>query len=241
MTYTPLTQVPGCSKCGRPRKGHPLPYGANCTLALTEESANETTDTPFCGREGPVVPGLHGLLVPAEPVHPAADNATPVPVGQCPRPLDHTTPVTTASPSTITTTITPGAATECALAVLSTRLGQQSEEMARDGGHTEELSHQLNETSNQLTYISKVLDCLISGQTPATTPAAVTVASLPTSGSSFPSLGQAASHPQLSTASSSVNPSASSDHIGRQAALTSHTGFLQMRWDLQDHAQTLTF
>ena len=101
--------------------------------------------------------------------------------------LPPTAPATTASLAATTPTITAasipsGILTECALAALSTRLGQQCEERAKDRHHIEELSQQLTETSYQLAYIKKVLDCLILGQTLAPTAAAVTHASSTPSG-----------------------------------------------------------
>ena len=127
--------------------------------------------------------------------------------------------------------------------MLSTRLGQQGKERAKDRHHIEELSQQLNNTSDQLAYIRKVLDHLVSGQTPAAVTAASRIASgpAPSSGSGHFPLGQAASLPQPSTASGSVKPSISGNHISRHAASANHTHFLWASWDLQDHAQTLAF
>ena len=72
IAYTPLTQAPGCLKCSRPEKDHPLLYGANCMLALPEESANESRDIPACDVEEPVVHILQGL--PALGVPPVAEQ-----------------------------------------------------------------------------------------------------------------------------------------------------------------------
>ena len=99
--------------------------------------------------------------------------------------------------------------TECALAVLSIGHGQQDDERAIDIHCIEELSQQLNKTSDQLAYIRKVLDSFVSGQTPAVVTAASRTASgpAPASGSGCLPQGQATSLPQPSTASGSVNPS----------------------------------
>ena len=58
MSFTPLTHMLGCLKCGRPHKGHPLYYGTKCTLALAKECTDESRDIPAWGMEGPVVPTL---------------------------------------------------------------------------------------------------------------------------------------------------------------------------------------
>ena len=181
--------------------------------------------------------------------------------------LSLTAPATMVSPATTTTTITAGSIpsgvfTECALAALSNRLGQQGKERAKDRYHIEELFQQLTETSDQLAYIRKVLEHLISGQTPAPTATVVTSASstvsrpAPSSGSSclppeqttsLPGIGiPPVSHASLfiaqsSTASGSVNPSISSNHIRGHAASATHTGFLQASWDFPNHALTLAF
>ena len=78
----------------------------------------------------------------------------------------------------------------------------------------------------------------------------------PSSGSGYLPLGQATSLPdtgpllacqaslfiaQPATASGSVNPSISSNHIGRHAASAICTCFSQTNWDLQDNIQTLAF
>ena len=67
VTCTPFIQVPQCSKCGRPRKGHPLPYGNNCVLTLTGESANDSRHTLSCSEEALEVPHLHSQSVPGKP------------------------------------------------------------------------------------------------------------------------------------------------------------------------------
>ena len=154
-----------------------------------------------------------------------------------------TAPATTASPAATTTTMTTGLSMECALAVLSTRFGQHDKERTTERCHIKELSQQLNETSDQLAYIRKVLDSLVSGQTPAAVTAASSTASspAPSSGSGCLPLGQATSLSQPSTASGSVNPSISGNDISGHATSASPTSFLQASQDLQDHAQTLAF
>ena len=67
------------------------------------------------------------------------------------------------------TTITAGAPTECSLAVLSTRLGQQDEQSAKDRHWIDKLSQQLNDTTTQFAHISKVLECLLTSHTPMAT------------------------------------------------------------------------
>ena len=74
MSLSSLTHVLGCSKCGRPHKGHPLPYGINCILALAEECADESRDIPAWGVEGPVVPTQLGPSALIEP--PTSDSTT---------------------------------------------------------------------------------------------------------------------------------------------------------------------
>ena len=187
-------------------------------------------------------------------------------VKQGPGTLPPTVPATIASPAATTTTITADSIpskvlTECALAALPTRLGEQGKDRTKDR-HCIELSQQLTETCDQLAYISMALDCLVSGQTPAPTAAAVTAVSStasrpgPSSGSSYLLLGQATSLPgigippvsqaslfiaQSSTAWGSVNPFISGNHISRHAASAPHTGFLQESLYFQNHAQTLAF
>ena len=204
VSFTPLTHIPGCSKCGRPCKGHPLPYGANCTLALAKECADESREILSCGVEGPAALLLLGPLALGQPT--VVDNAAQVLVEQCPKPLDAMTQEKTASLVTTTTTFTTGGSTEYSLAVLSTRLGQQDEQLARDRQQIDKISQQLCDTTTQLTHISKVLDCLLTGCTP--TAALVEVSAVPgtssVSGTTHP--GQASSLPQQSTALGEVNP-----------------------------------
>ena len=109
--------------------------------------------------------------------------------------------------------------------------------------------------------MSKVLDHLVSGQTPAPTAAVVTAASstasrpAPSSDSGCLPLEQAASllgtdflwqvrhHCSLpnQTLHQAQESSISDNHISGHAASAIHTGFLQANQDLQDHTQTLAF
>ena len=135
---------------------------------------------------------------------------------------------------TIMTTISTRGSPECSLAVLSTRLGQQDEQLARDRWWINELSQQLCDTTTQIAHISKVLDCLFAGCTPTATPAEVPAVPGTSSVSGATPPGQASSLLQQSTASGEVNPSTSTFHINGQAA--SHAGFPQSSWDLQEQA-----
>ena len=207
------------------------------------ESANDSRDTVSSSEEASEVPCLYSQSVPGKPEDPASEPVPPEPVRQGSGTLAPTVPATMTSLAATTTTITTGVLMECALAVLFTRLGQQSEERAKDRCCIKELFQHLNETSYQFAYIRKVLDHLVSCQTLAVVTAASNTTSgpAPSSNSGCLPLGQAASLPQPSTASGSVNPSISSNHIGGHVALASCTSFLQASWDLQDHAQTLAF
>ena len=127
VLLTPLTHVPRCSKCGRPHKGHPLLYGANCILALVKECTDESREILACGVEGLVVLLLLGPSAPGKPT--MVDITAQVPVEQHPKPPDGMTQEKTVSTMI---TITTGGSTECSLAVLSTRLVQQDEQLARD-------------------------------------------------------------------------------------------------------------
>ena len=226
-------------------------------LAPIEVSRDDFRDILSSREDMLEVPHLHSHSVLGKPET----------VEQGPGTLPPTVPATMASPATTTTTITAGsipsrASTGCALAVLSTRLGQQAKERAKDRHCIEELSQQLTETSDQLAYIRKVLDHLVSGQTPVPTTGVVTAASSTASGptpslssgcllpgqatslhsTGIPSVSQASLFiAQPSTASGSVNSSTIGNHIGRYAALAICTGFLQASWDFQDHAQILAF
>ena len=88
VVFYTLLHAPGCSKCGRPYKGHPLPYGTNCALALAEECTAESRDIPACVGEGSAANILPGLSTPGEP--PAVDNVVPVLAEQCLKPPDRT-------------------------------------------------------------------------------------------------------------------------------------------------------
>ena len=202
IAYTPLTQGPGCSKCGSPRKGHPLPYSMNWMIAHIGESTNDSTDTLSCSEEVLEVPHLHSQSLQGKPEYLVAESAASELVDQGPwilAPAVPTTMVLTAANTIIITTgsIPSGVLMECALGVSSTRLGQQGKERAKDRCCIKELSQQLTETSDQLAYIRKVLDHLYCGQTPAPTAAMVTAASrlAPSSGSGCFPPGQAASLP----------------------------------------------
>ena len=137
VSFTSLTHVPGCWEFGRPCKGHP-PYGTNCALALAKECADESRDIPAWGIEGPVVPTWPGPSAIDKP--PAVDNAAPVLAEHHIKPQDRVTQQKTASLITTMTTITTGAPTECSLAVLSTRLGPQDEQSAKDRCQIDKLS-----------------------------------------------------------------------------------------------------
>ena len=183
-------------------------------LAPIEDSVNDPRDILSRRQDMLDVPHLcsHSILVKHEDL--TAESAALGMViyisEQGPGGLPPSVPATTASPAATTPTITTasipsGVLTEGVLAVLSTRLGQQGEERAKDRCCIKELSQQLSETNDQLAYIKKVLDCLISGQTLAPTAAAVTPASsmasmpAPSSGSSCLLLGQATSLPGIRT------------------------------------------
>ena len=212
MAYMLPTQGLRCTKCSRPTKGHALPYGMNCTLALIKESMNDSRDI-LSGREDALeVPHLCSQSVLGKPedlaAEPAALEMVIKTTEQGPWVLPLTAPATIVSPAatipTITTApISSGVSNECALAALSSRLGQQGEERAKDRCCIKELSQQLTETSDQLAYIRKDLDHLILGQTSAPIAAAVTPAvstasrPVPSSGSSCLLLGQAASLPGI--------------------------------------------
>ena len=109
VSSTPLTHMPGCSKCGRPCKGHPLPYGTNCALALAEECADESRDIPAWGVEGPAMPTQPGPSALGELL--AVNNAAPVSGDHHIKPQGRLTQQKTVSPITTTTTITTGAPT----------------------------------------------------------------------------------------------------------------------------------
>ena len=225
IAFTPITHVPRCSKCVRPHKGHPLPYGNNCTLALAKEHEDESRDTLACQMGGPLVTLLPGSL-------PAVDQAPLAPSEQCPRPPARTAQSMTVSLVATTTTITTGGSTECSLAVLLTRVGQQDEQLAQDRQWIDKLSQQLSDTTMQLAHISKVLDHLLENHTPMAMMTGATVAPVTSSVSGTAPLGQVAACPHQNTALGEANPSTSSLHIKRQAAPLSNVGFLQPSQDL---------
>ena len=201
-----------CTKCSRPTKGHTLPYGMNCKLAPVEVNVNDSRDI-LSGREDLLeAPCLHSHSVLGKPEDPAAEHAAPETAintaDQGPGTMPLTVPATMVSPPATTPTITPASipsrvSTECVLAAMSTRLGQQGKERAKDRCHIEELSQQLIEARDQLAYIRKVLDHLILGQALAPTAAVVTPASstasrqAPSSGSSCLPPWQATSLPGI--------------------------------------------
>ena len=104
VLFTPLTHVPGNSKCGRPHKGHPLLYGTNCILALARECADVSREILACVVEGPVM-----LLLPGPSAlgqHTVVGIAGKVPAEQHHKPLDRMTEEKTASIMTTMTTTT---------------------------------------------------------------------------------------------------------------------------------------
>ena len=123
IVFTPIAHVPGCLKCGRPHKGHPLPYSNNCTLALAKECKDESRDTLACLSEK-----LPVTLLPCS--SPMADQALLPPSEQCLRPPARTAQSATAPLVAAMTPITTGGSTEYSMAVLLTRVGQQDEQLA---------------------------------------------------------------------------------------------------------------
>ena len=220
VLFTPLTHMLGCLKCGRPCKGHPLPYGTTCALALAKECTEESRDIPAWGVEGPVVPTLPGPSALGKCS--AVDNAAPVLAEHCIKPQDRVTQQKTASLVTTMTTINTGALTECSLAVLSTRLGQQDKQSAKDRCQIDELLQQLSDTTSWLDHISKILDNLLTGHTPTATLADALAATSASAGNSAVPLGAASSLPQQGTASSKIHSTASSFQVNGQAAPHSH-------------------
>ena len=185
ITFTPITHVPGCLKCGRSCKGHPLPYSNNCTLALAKEHEDESRDTPACWVEGLLVTLLPGSF-------PMVDQAPPALSEQSLRPLTraaHSAPV---PPVATTTTITTGGSTEHSLAILSTRVGQEDKWLAQDRQWIDKLSHQFSDTTMQTAPISKVLDCLLENHTPMAVMTGATMVSVVSSVSGTASSGQVA-------------------------------------------------
>ena len=170
VAYMLPAQGPRCTKCSRPTKGHALQYGVNCMLAPIEDSMNDSRDILSGTEDTLEVPCLCRHSIPGKPEDLMAESAALGMVvytsEQGPCALPPTAPATMASPATTTPTITAasilsGVLTEDALAVLSTMLGQQGTERAKDRCHFKELLQQLTETNDQLAYIKKALDCLV--------------------------------------------------------------------------------
>ena len=233
VSFTPLTHMLGCLKCGRPHKGHPLPYGAIGAVALAEEYADKSRDIPAWGVEGPAVPTQPGPSALGKP--PAVDNAAPVPADHHKMPQDRATQQKTASPVTTMTTITTGAPAECSLAVLSTRLGQQDKQSTKGRHQIDELSQQLSDTTTQFTHISKVLNCLLTGHTPIATLVDAPAAPSTSAGNGTVPLGAASSPQQQGNASSEIHSIASSFQVNGQAAPHSHA---EVQQDQAGPAQT---
>ena len=115
------------------------------------------------------------------------------------------------------TTNTTGGSSDCSLAVLSTRLGQQNEQSARDRHHIDKLSQQLSDITTQLAHISKILDCPLASHIPMTALVEVTAvpSSSPVSGTA-PS-GQAPPLPQQTLPwMGPISPSTASTSRGRE-------------------------
>ena len=139
VAYTLPAQGLRCIKCGRPTKGHALPYGMNCMLAPIGDSVNDPRDI-LSNREYMLEePSLCSHSIPEKPEDPTAESASLGMVvytsKQSPGGLPPTAQATMASPTTTTptimaTSIPSRVPTEGALAVLSTRLGQQGKERA---------------------------------------------------------------------------------------------------------------
>ena len=233
VSFTPLTHVLGCLKCSIPCKFHPLPCGTNCALALAQKCADESRDIPAQDVEGPAVPTQPGPSALDEP--PAMDNAALVPAEHWIQPQDRATQQRTASLITTTKTITTGAATECSLAVLSTRLGQQDEQSAKDRHWIDDLSQQLSDTTTQHAHISKVLDHLLTGHTPMAILVDVPAAPNTSAGNGAVPSGAASSLLQQGTASSKIHSTASSFHVNGQTAPHSHA---EVQQDQAGPAQT---
>ena len=161
----------GCMQCWRPTKGHAIPYSIKCLLAPIREALNNCRDI-LPGKEDapciPEAPQLHSQSISGKPEDPMAelDMIVVSMAEQGPEALLLAAPATTASLTATTATmstasITTMASMECALTALSTRLGQQGEERAKDRCHIKEVSLQLTKTSDQLVYIRKVLDHVV--------------------------------------------------------------------------------
>ena len=223
IAFMPITHVPGCLKCSRPHKCHPVLCSNNCALALATLAH--------------LVEGLPVTLLPCS--SPAVDQTPLAPSEQHPRPLDRTVQSATVPPVAPMTTITTGGLTEHSLAMLATRVGQQDKWLAWDKQQIDKLSQQLSNTTMQLTHISKVLDHLLENHTPMVmmtgAPVALVISSVSGTGPS----GQVSAHSHQGTASGKANPSTISLHINRQTAPLSDAGYSQPRQDLQDQAFSL--
>ena len=121
----------------------------NYMLALIDRSMNDSRDILSSKEDVPGAPHLNSHSVPGKPKDSLAKSAALDMVVSTAEQglgtLDPTASATTTLPVTTTPTITTGSIssgvfTECALAMLSTRLGQQCEERAKDRCHNEELS-----------------------------------------------------------------------------------------------------
>ena len=75
IAFMPITHVPGCLKCGRHCKGHPLLYGNNSALALAKEHKDESRDSLSCWVEGSPVTLLPGSS-------PMVDHGRPGPASE---------------------------------------------------------------------------------------------------------------------------------------------------------------
>ena len=95
------------------------------TLALAKDYADESRDIPTCSVEGPAAFLLLGPSTLGK--SPAVDSAAPALAEQHPKPPGGTAPKEPAVIITTMTTITSGGSSDCSLAVLSNRLGQQDE------------------------------------------------------------------------------------------------------------------
>ena len=136
---------------------------------------------------------------------------------------------------TTKTTITTGAQTECSLAVLSTSLGQQDKQLAKDRHQIDEFSQQFSDTTTQLAHISKILDCPLTGHIPTVTLADIPAAPSTSAGNGAVPSRAPPSLQQQGTASSKIHSTASSFHFNGQAAPHSHA---EVQEDQAGPAQT---
>ena len=156
----------------------------------------------------------------------------------CIKPQDRATQQETASLIITTTIITTGVPTECSLAILSTRPGQQDEHSAKDRHWIDELSQQPSDTTTQLTHISKVLDHLLTSHMPTATLADVQTTPSTSAGNGAVPSGPTSSLLQQGTASSEIHSTESDFHINGQAAPHSHAEVWQ---DQAGPAQTQAY